>query len=153
MKMNKKAQQIANPYTLITILILISMFTLLFVTFGRDIAGNPNNNINYDSRVYIYSHSGFQIDNATATDLQQEFYSSTIDSEGNLKDNALEFQFYREQSSSLRQRANDFFNIPTYFIGLFNLDLSDWTIVNNSWNIFAWLVIFFAIYKFLRAVL
>lgn len=152
MMFNNKAQNLASPYTLLVIILLISLFTTMFFSWGSDIAGDPTSDINDVSREYIFSQEGFEVENLSERELTQTFYGSTIDSEGNLKDYALEFQFYREQSSSIRDKINDVYNIPSTFFNLFNLDISNWEIFSNIWNFFAWILIFFAIYKLLRGI-
>lgn len=153
MRLNKKAQNITNPYVVILILVVMSLFITLFFSFGGDIRSDPNNVLTDESVLYIDNYYGFDMDNVTTTDMNSTFYSSNTDTEGNLKDDALEFQFYREQSSGIRGRLNQLFNVPSALIGLLYLDRNDWATVIAAWNILAWLIILYGIYRFLRAIL
>lgn len=151
-KYNKKAQNITEPYTLILILVMITLISVSFFEFGADYAGNPENNLDNASLLYIYNHSGFNpANNITSSDTTDPFFTSQTDNEGNLKDFALEFQFYREQSSSVRNILQDIWNVPSFFVEGLGLDSFLWKTIINIWNTILWTLILYAIYRFLRA--
>lgn len=155
MKLNKKAQNITKPYTIVFILVVISIFSIGMITFGRDVASNPNNSLDDESLLYVYEKTGFvpsgyKNDSDDADDL---FYSSDLETSGNLKDYALEFQFYREQSSSIRTIVQDLWNVPSHFIGGLGLDLKEWEFTLQVLNTMVWLLIFYVIYRLVRGLL
>lgn len=151
---NKKGQNITQPYTLILIIVMVGLISTLVYNFGAELAGNPDNKLDEKSLDYIFTKGGFTpSNNITVNETATLFYNSPTDNEGNLKDYALEFQFFREQSTSVRSFINDLWNLPTFFIdGLF-LDGNLWRGVINLINSLIWFIILFAIYRFLRAVI
>ncbi len=151
---NRKAQNITKPYTLILILVVIVLVSTLMFNFGADYATDPNNKLNNESLIYIFEKSGFSInDNITSGDTQDLFFTSDTDNEGNLKDFALEFQFYREQSSGIRTLIQDVWNVPAFFVNGFGLDSSLWVTAIQIWNTIIWSLVLFSIYRFLRGLI
>lgn len=154
MKLNKKAQNITNPYTIVLVLSLIAIFSGVFFIFGQDLAASPDSEINDESRAYIFENSGFKIENKTAADSQDIYYSSETASEGNLKDYALEFQFYREKSSTLRSTFQQIYSLPTFFLKMLNIPISAaWSYVINIINGIIWMLIFYLIYRVIRGLI
>lgn len=151
---NKKAQNITQPYTIILILVIIASISTLMFNFGAEYATNPNNQLDNESLLYIYEKSGFSLaNNITSEDSKDLFFSSDTDNEGNLKDFALEFQFYREQSSAIRTIVQDLWNIPSFMVdGLF-LNRDDWEIFLQIWNTFIWTLFLYVIFRFLRGII
>ena len=155
MMKNNKGQAMTKPFTVIFILVVIAILSISMNNFGRDVAVNPNNNLDNDSLNRIYDQSGFvpsvyRNGTGDSTDL---FFSSDLNTSGNAKDYALEFQFYREQSSSIRTLVQDLWNLPVFFINGLDLDLQAWNIVINIWNTVIWAIIFFVIYRVVRGIL
>ena len=151
---NKKAQNITKPYTIVLIMSVISVLSVIFFMFGSDLAGSPTSEINDESRAYIFSNTGFVIENRTSADSTDIFYSSETGSEGNLKDYALEFQFYREKSSSWRSLFQDLYGLPTMFMKMLNLPVNEaWTFFIVVFNGLVWAVIFYAIYRIIRGLI
>lgn len=152
MMRNKKAQNITEPYTLILIVVVIGMFTTALFSFGQDLASNPDNKLNNESIQYIFDKSGFtpsnQINTSDTTDL---FFSSDLNTSGNTKDFALEYEFYREQSSGIRSKLQDLWNIPSFFVSGLDLEESDWSTTIIIWNSMIWMMIFYAVYRIIRA--
>lgn len=155
---NKKAQ-LTNPMTWVIILSLISILSLLLLTFQYDLAGDPQSYISDESRLDIYNKAGFKIEGQTfnseiinINDTDDPIYANENESE-NLKDYALEFQFYREKTQSFRTTVQDIYNLPIYFINIFDLDLQNWKGVVNALNFIIWWVIFFLIYKVIRGLI
>lgn len=151
---NKKAQNVTQPYVLILIVVMTGLITTLMFNFGADYATDPNNKLDNRSISYIFNKSGFTpTTNITSADTQDPFFTSNTDNEGNLKDFALEFQFYREQSSTIRSIIQDVWGLPTFFIdGLF-LDLGIWATAFNIISILLYSWILFGIYRFLRGLI
>ena len=149
--LNNRKAQITQPYVMVLVLVTASLFSILMFNFGADYAEDPNNKLDQESVQYIFDKSGFELsDNISATDSTDPFFTSPTDNEGNLKDFALEFQFYREQSSSLRNIFQDFWNLPVFFLdGLF-LDREEWLVAINIWNTLIWVILLFNVYNFLR---
>jgi len=151
---SKKAQNITNPYTIIFLVIVISLFSVSFLNFGRDLASDPSNSLGEQSIDFIYNTTAYQPTvNKTSSDTGEEFYKSPTENAGNLKDFALEFQFYREQSNQLRQILQDIWNIPTNFVRNLGLNLVLWEPIILIINLLIWSILFFAMYKFLRGLI
>lgn len=152
MKFNKKGQNITKPYTIIFVIVVLSILSVSLMDFGRDIASNPNNKLDAKSIDTIYSSSGYtaSVNKSKPNDADDLFYSSEINTSGNLKDYALEFEFYREQSSSIRTILQDLWNMPAYFVSSLGLDLSEWETVLLLFNTIIWLLIFYGIYRAIR---
>lgn len=151
---NKKAQNITKPFTIIIIMSVVSLFSVIFFMFGSDLAGNPNSDINDESRAYIFSNTGFEIENRSADDSTDIYYSSETGSEGNLKDYALEFQFYREKSSSWRSLFQDIYTLPTMFLKMLNIPVNEaWSFFIIIFNGIVWAIIFYAIYRIIRGII
>lgn len=150
----KKAQNITQPYVLILIVVLVGLITTLMFNFGADYATDPDNKLDNRSLSYIYDKSGFTpTTNITSSDTQSLFITSDTDNEGNLKDYALEFQFYREQGSGIRSIIQDIWGLPSFFIdGLF-LDLGLWASAFNIISILLYTWILFGMYRFLRGLI
>lgn len=154
MEINKKAQNITKPYTILLVIIIIAIFSIMTFRFGADVASTPGNKLNNESQLYIYERSGFTPGELkTVNDTGDLFFSSDLNSSGSTLDFALEFQFYREQSSSWRTVMQDVWNAPAYFVGGLGLDLDDWTIVLNLINTIIWAIIFYIIYRLIRGIL
>ena len=155
MKFNKKAQNITKPYTIIFIIVVVSILSVSMMDFGRDIASNPENKLDAESIDTIYTSSGYtvSVNKSSPTSADDLFYSSEINTSGNLKDYALEFEFYREQSSSIRTMLQDLWNMPSYLLSSLGLDLNEWENVLNLWNSIIWLLIFYAIYRVIRGLI
>lgn len=153
---NKKGQSTTKPYTLVLIVVMTSLISVLMFDFGADYAEDPNNKLDNESLIYIFDKSGFITNpNTTITsqDTQDPFFTSPTENEGNLKDFALEFQFYREQSSGIRAIMQDVWNLPSFFVdGLF-LDGAAWETAIGIWNTIIWLIILTSIYRFLRGLI
>lgn len=149
--LNNRKAQITQPMVMVMVLVTVSLISLLMFDFGADYAEDPNNKLDQESVSYIFNKSGFELsDNITADDSTDAFFTSDTENEGNLKDFALEFQFYREQSSGLRNIFQDFWNLPVFFLdGLF-LDRDDWLLAISIWNTLIWAILLFNVYNFLR---
>lgn len=153
MKLNKKAQNITSPYVLVFIVVIITLFSTTFINFGADLISNPNNALEEDSVVYIYDRTGFTPNTQVADNTTTSFYSTESDSEGSAKDFALEFQFYREQSSGIRQLLQNIWNIPTFFVDGLGLNRDDWAIPLNIINTLIWIIIFYGMYRIIRGII
>jgi len=152
---SKKGQNITKPYALILVMVVVSILTVSMMTLGRDVASDPNNKLNNESINYIYTNSGYvpSINKSEATDADDLFYSSDLNTSGNLKDYALEFQFYREQSSGVRSYVQDFWNFPAMFINGLGLELEAWSVVTQTLNTMIWLIILYLVYRIVRALI
>lgn len=154
MKFNNKAQNITKPYTIILILVLVAMFSGLFLKFGQELASDPENKLNDESIQYIYNRSGFSISNITSDDTTDSFYTSDIDNEGTLKDYAIEFRFYQEQSSSFRQILQDLWDLPSFMLKMMNIPIDDnWQLIINMLNLIIWTLIVYVIIRIVRGLL
>lgn len=150
MKINKKAQNVTRPYVVLLIMVVLSMFSFAFLSWGNDLAGDSENNINEKSRAYLYDRAGFEVDRVNNSD---PFFSEGDNDGGSLKDFAIEFQFFREQSSSIRGMVQQLFNLPTFFIDWFDLDLGDFEFIRIILNTLIWTIIFYVIYRIIRGLL
>lgn len=150
---HKKAQNITQPYTVIIIIVVMAIFSGLFFNLGVQLATTPDNKLSEGSLSYIYNQSGFNYSTRTESDTQDLFYSGGEETGGSLKDFTLEFQFFRESSQGWRTIIQDIWNLPSTFIGLFNLPLSDWQTVLQIINLAIWAVIFYVIYRLLRGLI
>ena len=151
MGMNKKGQNVTEPWTVIMILVFVALITTTFFNFGADYAGTPDNKLDNESIIYIIDKIGFSVDDSiTSNDTTNAFFTSDTDNEGNLKDFALEFQFYREQSSGIRVLLQDLWELPEFFVSGLSLDVETWGTALNIWNTIIWTIILYAIYRFLR---
>jgi hypothetical protein len=154
MNFNKKAQNITNPWPLLLILTIIALISTAFFSFGQDLASDPSSAINDESRAYIYNNSGFQLPDRSADDATDVFYASETASEGNLKDYALEFQFYREKSSTLRSIFQTIYNLPVFFLKMLNIPIvGTWSIMVAIINGLIWVLIFYLIYRIIRGII
>ncbi len=150
-KMNKKAQNVTEPWTIIMILVFVATVTTAMFSFGADVASDPDNTLDEESVLYIFDRSGFSLNQTiSSSDSTNAFFTSDTDNEGNLKDFALEFQFYREQSSGIRVLIQDLWQLPEFFISGLGLDRETWSSILNIWNTIIWTIILYAIYRFLR---
>lgn len=148
---NKKGQNITQPYVLVLLVVIVAVFSLSFFEFGKDVASDPNNQLDDSSLRYIYDRAGFELpDNISSSDTTNLFYNSDTDTEGNLKDFAIEFLFYREQSTGIRSTLQALWNLPIFFLSGFNLKLDSWSLVLNVINTLVYTLILFGIYRFLR---
>jgi hypothetical protein len=154
MNFNKKAQNITNPWPLLLVLTIIALISTAFFSFGQDLASDPSSAINDESRAYIYNNSGFQLPDRSADDATDVFYASETASEGNLKDYALEFQFYREKSSTLRSIFQTIYNLPVFFLKMLNIPIVDtWSVMVAIINGLIWVLIFYLIYRIIRGII
>lgn len=151
----KKGQNITNPFVIVIVLLIVSAISTTLWSFGKDLAENPNNNLNEESLGAIYNKSGFVL-NTTIDDVNETknlFYSSETDTQSNLKDYALEFQFFREQSSPIRSYIQDLWNLPTFFVDNLGLDGEAWQPLVQMFNLVIWVIIFYVIYRILRGLI
>ena len=160
MKLNNKGQSITQPYMLVMILFVVALFSFAYIDFGQDLASNPDSYINDESRLKIYERSSFTINNKTlgneivsVSDSEDPFFTTGENATGNPKDYALEFQFFRQQSTDIRVLAQNIYEIPTFYIWWLDLNYSDWKFIINGVNLLLWMAIFFAVYKFIRGLL
>ena len=149
MKLNTKAQSIANPYTITLILVVIAIFSTAGLYFGQDLAADSSSSLNDESRYWVFNQSEFEVVNKN-NNTNEEFWSSNNVSEGSAKDFTLEFQFYREESSKLRQVLQNVWNAPTFFVNGLNLDLSTWNWVIQLLNTLIWLIVGLSVWGFIR---
>ena len=56
---NKKGQNVTEPWTIIMILVVVALITTAMFNFGADYAGDPDNKLNPESVIYIFDNSGF----------------------------------------------------------------------------------------------
>lgn len=152
MKLNRKAQNITNGYVLVLIIVIITLFSTVFINFGGDLLTNPNNILEEDSINYIYDRSGFDPDVSITDNTTTQFFSTEGDSEGSAKDFTLEFQFYREQSSGIREILQNIWNIPTFFVDGLGLNRDDWKVPLNILNTLIWVIIFYGMYRLIRGI-
>lgn len=130
-KINKKGQQIANFVPIVMVVFITALFIGGITTFGEDIAEDPNNKLTKESRDFIFDNSGFTPKNSMGwNDTTKEYYSIEDNTTGSLKDESLEFSFYRQQAQGPRSSMNDFFDLPNTFLKYLGLDL----------GVFAWIV-------------
>lgn len=144
-----------KPFTVIFILVAVAIISVSMNQFGRDIASDPNNQLGDDSLWRIYNQTGFipGVNKSSSDDADDLFFSSNLNTSGNAKDYALEFEFYREQSGSMRTIVQDLWNLPSFFVSGLGLDASAWVIVIQLWNTIIWAIIFFIIYKIIRGII
>lgn len=148
---NKKGQNITKPYTIILIIVVIAMISGSLAKFGADMISSQYGNLDNESIYYIGTNAGFQMDDdISVNDSTDLFYSSDIDTSGNTKDYAIEFEFYREQSSSVRNIVHVVYNVPTFFVRGLNLDLDIWNDNLVLMNFISWLIILYVIYRLIR---
>lgn len=154
---NRKGNNATEPITIIIILIIFATLTFGLFKFGAQLSTNPNSELNNESILYIAEQQGFRIEDKSldagvisGDRLDSPFYSKDGNVSVSDKDQALEFLYYREQSISWRGLVNSLYNLPSYLIGNLGLDLEEWKFVVNAWNVIAWGLIFFIIYKIVR---
>ena len=152
MMKNKKAQNMTKPYTVILVLVIISILSISMNEFGADIAASPNNNLDEQSLDVIYNRSGFVpgTNKSEAGDADDLFFSSDTNTSGSAKDFTLEFQFFREQASNVRVIIQDVWGAPQFFVSGLGLDASDWRTTLFIYNTIVWIILFYVIYRLLR---
>lgn len=150
-KINKKGQQIANFVPIVVVVFITALFIGGISMFGAETASDPNNKLTQESRDFIYEDNGFTPKYSMGwNDTTKEYYSIEDNTTGSLKDESLEFSFYRQQAQGPRSTMNDFFDLPNTFLKYLGFDL----------GIFAWIItllmavlvaiVIVAVYKFIR---
>lgn len=143
-----------NPTTLIIIIFVIGLFSTGLIIFGGDLASNPDNKLNQESKDFIYTQYNFDVDEVTANDTQNLFYIlDSNETSASTKDYTLEFQFFRESSGDFRSTVQQIFDIPQFFLTSLGLEGDDWEWVLNSFSFLIWWLIFFGVYKLLRGII
>ncbi len=154
MKFNKKGNSLTEPFNIVIIIVIVAIFSFSFLRFGINLISSDYSNLNSQSRTYISSQAGIDINNIDSSDITNPFYVAQNETgEGNPKDDALEFQYYREQSGELRNLVQDLYSLPSFTISWFGLDLSEWEIIKNIFDTVINLIIMFLIYKFIRGII
>lgn len=155
MKFNKKGNSLTEPFNIVIIIIIISILSFTFLRFGQNlISSSDYSNLNSQSRTYILSQSGFNVDDIDNNDINNPFYVSQNETgEGSPKDYSLEFQYYREQSGDLRNMLQDLYGLPSFIISWFQLDLSEWEEIRIIFDTIIWAIILFVIYRFIRGII
>lgn len=157
--MDKKAA-LTDPFTLLFIVFIVGLFSLGLLFFGQDLVLNHSDTLDTQSVVHIAEQTGYKVDgnyiNGTLTesDITSSFYLSSLNESGdNIKDNAYEFLFYRDKSSSISGYLQSLYNMPSYFISNLGLDLGSWAWVINSISYIIFIIILIAGTKFIRGIL
>lgn len=157
---NKKGNAITEPYTFLIVIVLLGLLTTIFFVFATQLSTNENSNLDDESVLYIAENNGFEVEGKnftqeilTQAEIESSFYATDSNTTSTSKDDALEFLYYREKSVKWRSLVNTAYNAPAYFIGVFNLDLFEWSIVNNALSLLIWGIIFFVIYKIIRGLI
>lgn len=157
---NKKGTQITDPMVLLIIISMLGMLTFGWFLFSSQVATNPNSNLDEASILYIAEHSGYEVNNKdfgedllTEEQFTSSFYTQNNNATSSDKDYALEFLYYREQSSGWRDTVNNLYGMPTFFLGAYGFDLSAWAFVVHGLNLIIWGIIFFIVYKIIRGII
>lgn len=149
--MSKKAQNITNIYTIIVVIVIVASFGFVTLKFGQDLASDPDTKLNDESLVYVFERSGFTTYNVSPEDTTVQFYTSEAGSEGSLKDQALEFRFFQENSGSFRAKINTIWNVPSFLFQMLNLPMNTtFQVILNIWNLIIWSFIAIGVWRLIR---
>lgn len=154
--MNKSGQAWTNVYTYVIILFLLAVGIGSLKILSSDAIQNSNANLDNDSIDYIFSlnnlnYSQYQADSA---DLENPILLTDNSSQGNPKDESIDFLYAKEKGSKIENVIKGIFTVPKIIlIDVFRFNLGDWrwiiTILNWLWSI----LITVALVYFIRAVL
>lgn len=151
--MNRKGQAMTNVYTYLIIIFIFIILTTGLIYMGNELISNSNANPDNDSIEYIAQIQGINLSEYRAEREALEKLVSTNEnySQGNPKDEALDFQFAKEKGNSVELVLRTVFNFPSrLLVDILRLPLNNW-----KWliDIVVWLLgltVGVAVYYFIR---
>lgn len=137
----KKAQAFTNVWTYVVILFIFFIGVAALRLAGDELLQNENANVDNDTIEYVYGLKGINYSEyqATGSDLEENIVLQGNSSQGNPKDEAIDFLYAKQKASGLEVTIKGIYDTPKIVIvDVFRLPLSQW-----SWviNIVGWLLV------------
>lgn len=133
-------RNMTNVETYLIILFLFAILAGAILYLGNELLLNDNANLDNDSISYIANLQGINISEYQAS--QENIESSILitgnESQGNPKDDSLEFLFAKEKAFNVEVLIKRIFGVPSFIlVDLLRFNLNDW-----KWliNIIGWLL-------------
>lgn len=134
------AKKLTNVETYLIILFLFAILVSGLTWLGNEAAVNPNADLDNDSIEYIATLNGIDLSDyqQSESELESSILATGNYSQGNPKDESIDFLFAKEKGSKVELAIKRFFSLPSFIIGdLFRLPIN-----NFKWliDLFGWLV-------------
>jgi len=123
------AQKFTNIETYLVILFLFAILAGGIVYLGNELILNDNADLDNDSINYIANLQGINISEykATQADLESTILINDNSSQGNPKDQSLDFLFAKEKGFDIELTIKRIFGLPSFIlVDLFRFQLNDW---------------------------
>lgn len=150
------AKKLTNVETYLIILFLFGLLVTGVLYMADEIRINDNSNIDNDSIEYIANLQGLNLSDYTATrkELEKSSVISANGSQGNPKDEALDYLQAKQSGFKIETIIKGVFNIPGFLINkMLRLDLSDWNWIIDIFNWTIWLLITLAATYYIRGLI
>lgn len=138
----KNAQAWTNLYTYLIIGFLFTLGVIAIQIVGNESASNSNSALDNDSIEYILNLNDLNMSDyqATVDEIEDPILAVGNRSQGNPKDEALDFLLAKEKGSTLELAAKSIFSVPkVVLVDIFRFPLSNWqwviTLLNNLWRL------------------
>lgn len=146
-------QKFTNVETFVAILFLFAILSWGILYLGNEVLTNSNSNLDNDSIDYIANLNGIDLDEyrASASTIQKPILITDNASQGNPKDEALDFLFAKEKGYNIELQIKRIFGIPSFIIvDLLRFDVGNWQWIIDIVGWFLSLSIIIAIVFFIR---
>jgi len=134
------AKKLTNVETYIGIVFIFFIIITALIYLGNEVKDNTNAKLDNNSIVYIAKLKGtnatleLQKYNVDSGDVKESLIVSSNASQGNPKDQALEFLYSKEKSYDYEVIIKVIFQLPQTVIELFGFELNDWKWITNWLN-------------------
>lgn len=145
-----------NVYSYLIIMFIFFIGISAIVILGNELKDNENSNLDNDSLVYIYSLNGINYSQYTADkeQIEKSILFNDNSSQGNPKDEGLEFLFVKEKGSTIEIIIKGIYSLPqTILSDIFRLPFGDWSWIIDILNWLWRLSILIAVIYFVRGII
>lgn len=150
------SKEMTNIKSYIIILFIAFVGITAIIYTGNEAAANENSNLDNDSIEYIANLQGIELPdtNISSSDIEMSALFNTNTSQGNPKDEGLDFLFAKEKGLSLETAAKAIFLLPGFLIqDLLRLPYQSWEWVVHLLNWMWWLLLIVAVVYFARGII
>lgn len=150
------AKQLTNVNTYIGILFLFALLVGGLTILGNELLENDNTNLDNTSVEYIATLNGINISDYQGEEDTQEdpILITGNGTQGNPKDESLEFLFAKEKGFSLELTIKRIFNLPSFILyDLLRLPKAEWSWITDIVGWLLGIVVVIAVVYFARGIL
>jgi len=154
--MNKKAKVPTNVYFYLVIIFIFLIFITSIIFLGNELILNPNSNLNNESISYIADLQGINLSDyqIQKKQLENSILISDNESQGNSKDESLDFQFAKEKGLTIETTIKGIFSVPSLILyNVLKFDRNNWDWIVKILNWLWRLLIIIAIVYFARGII